>query len=151
MRRLAPATLALLLCLAGIAPTLGCDDVACGYGGPGCSAPGLRGACGGALALETPTEVTFTYFDDTGSHEARLTTITTDPAVLEATRVAGSTGRVVLTAHALGPAALTATIEGWQSAQSFTLTGVRSVGCGDTTLADGGCACPPIEGFAITR
>lgn len=150
MRRHALGALC-LLSLVPIAPSLGCDEVACGYGGPGCSAPGLRGACSGALALETPTEVTFTYFDDTGTHEARVTTVSADPAVLEATRVAGSSGRFVLTAHALGPTMLTATLEGWPAAQGFALTGVSAVGCGDATSSDGGCSCASIEGFALTR
>jgi hypothetical protein len=46
---------------------------------------------------------------------------------------------------------LTATIEGWTAAQSFTLTGVTSPRCTDAAWSDGGCGCASIRGFSLSR
>lgn len=141
----------LLGVLMGLPFLLACEGCECGYGGPGCGAPMLRGACAGALVLETPTEVTITYFDDTGRHEADVTTLTSDPAALDVARVPGATGRFVLTAHREGTAMLTAEIDGWTDTQGFTLDGVTSPRCSDATTADGGCGCAAVEGYPLTR
>ncbi len=130
---------------------LGCDELACGYGGPGCSPPALTGPCAGTLVLEAPTEATLSYFDDTGAHEANVVTVSSDPLALEVARVPGSTGRFVLTAHQAGPTMLTTTIEGWSTAQAFTLSGALAAGCPDAAGSDGGCACTAIRGFSLTR
>ena len=130
---------------------LACDELECGYGGPGCSPPGLRGACGGAIVLEAPTDVTFTYFDDTGAHEATVTSLSIDPSVIESARVEGSTGRFVLTAHSEGPTMLSVGIEGWRETQAFPITVGAAPRCVDAASSDAGCECGVIRGFALTR
>lgn len=119
--------------------TLGCAEWECGYGGPGCSAPGLQGVCGGQLVREAPTDVRIVSFDDTGAHEARVTSV--DPSErIEVTRL--SMGRFRLTGHVDGATTLTMQIEGWASPQHFDLViAAGDAGAPDASAsADAGCA-----------
>ncbi|MFO0682308.1 MAG: hypothetical protein U0234_09670 [Sandaracinus sp.] len=118
---------------------LGCAEWECGYGGPGCSAPGLQGVCGGQLVREAPTDVRVVYFDDTGAHEARVTSVDASDAI-EVAQL--SMGRFRLTGHVDGATTLTMQIEGWAAPQHFDLViAAGDAGAPDASAsADAGCA-----------
>ncbi len=68
-----------------------CDDWACGYGGPGCSAPVMGGLCQDALVVGEEYIVIFGYGSDTGISEATITSAASEkPDVLEAFPTPGS-------------------------------------------------------------
>lgn len=144
-----PSSLGLLLLVLPVVLFLpACDSFLCGYGGPGCTAPGLEGPCGGRLVLGRPTESVFLYFDDTGARRAEVTSATTsDSTRLTISRL--DEGTFLLTGTELGPARLEAVIDGWNEPQLFDLEITTS----DMTMADGArcdagpCRCEVARGY----
>ena len=112
-----------------------CDDWACGYGGPGCSAPLMAGLCQDALVVGEEYIVIFGYGSDTGVSEATVkSAVSETPDVLEAAPTAGSPdvpyetsdvqpfdlnngkgdGGVTIRALKAGAGTLTISLKGWE-------------------------------------
>ncbi len=122
---LAPHIQLLLLLASASLSLMGCgvlDSWACGYGGPGCGEPGLMGLCEPMLPLGQDLEVTTVYFDDTGSHPAKLLSSSVDDAELMELLEGQDTGTLILSPLAPGEVTLSLEIEGWQQARTWTLT-----------------------------
>lgn len=112
-----------------------CDDWACGYGGPGCSAPVMGGLCQDALVVGEEYIVIFGYGSDTGISEAKIKSAVSEaPDVLEAFPTPGAPdvpyetndvtpfdlnngagdGGVTLRPIKAGEANITIKLEGWE-------------------------------------
>lgn len=127
---------------------LACDR--CGFGGPGCSASRIQGACGASVLVGRPTEIRFVFSDDAiRAGEANVTAFTMDaPSPVEVTRL--SRGRFVLMPSAAGPMTIRARIEGWERTQRFEIQAVSSLplaDAGETGGADAGIRCDDVRGI----
>jgi hypothetical protein len=118
-RPLLAALLAAPLGLTAALATTGCETWRCGYGGPGCSAPGLRGLCEAAVAVNEAVEVTVLYYDDTGGHPATLRSATSDDPALEVA-LGEEEGALLLSGRSVGVATLSLEIDGWDAPQTWT-------------------------------
>lgn len=146
MKRTTGTTLAALVWitgLGGIALDTSCAALDCGYGGPGCGAAELEGACGGALPLGAARDVRIVFADDTGRHEASVRAIDADAAV-DVTRL--SMGRFRLVGLAAGSTSLVCQVDGWSGAQTFDLV-VSAIdgGVADASAADAGGSCARVS------
>ena len=104
-----------------LALLVGCEGWECGYGGPGCSDPAIKGLCSSQVALGTNPAALVVYFDDTGDHEAELLDATSDaPAILDIQR-SNAAGGIVLGALAEGTASISLQPRGWDG-QWFAFT-----------------------------
>ena len=114
-----PILAALLAAPLALAAAAGCEEWRCGYGGPGCSAPGLLGLCEAAVAVDETVEVTVVYYDDTGAHPAQLRSAAADDPALEVA-LGEEEGALLLTGRSVGVATLSLEIDGWDAPQTWT-------------------------------
>jgi hypothetical protein len=134
--------------------TLACHELDCGYGGPGCGASALEGVCGGILPRGVETRVRFVFGDDTGAHEANVTSCSFDATALDLRRL--TAGSFSLIGLALGPQQLACNIDGWSAPQLFPFTvstagEVRDGSAHDASPEDAGRTCASVTGRNLAR
>jgi hypothetical protein len=100
----------------------------CGYGGPGCGEPALRGLCTTDVDVGEALTLTVVYFDDTGSHPAEvLSAFSSDDRVLSVNRL-DEPGQIRARFLGAGEASVDVKVEGWEEETfMFTLRGNEEV------------------------
>lgn len=83
----------------------GCDDLRCGYGGPGCTTPILRGLCDGEVVVGQVSTATISFPTDNATVGAptAVLAIAVTPAERARVLATGEPGQVTIEALEPGP------------------------------------------------
>lgn len=120
------------LCVLCLLMLSGCEEIECGYGGPGCGDPRLSVSCG-FLIVGEKSDVEVQYTDDVGPHPATVYAAKSlNTQVVEVKRLDSST--IEIKAISPGDGQLYLDIQGWNEPVKMPFKVVASKA--DLTAAD---------------